>query len=79
MESNIILLFETQCPVFDSDCSPSLPFSLCWTFACRSLCANNWWEGFTKGSVRFYKDSSQVHGSNSFFFSSSPNPPPKTF
>lgn len=39
MENNI-LLYETQCPVFDSDCSLSfslflsLPLSLCRTFVC---------------------------------------------
>lgn len=28
MENNIILLYETQCPVFDSDCSLSFSFFL---------------------------------------------------
>lgn len=42
MENNIIsLLYETQCPVFDSDCSLSLSlsFSLCRTFVCLLLYA----------------------------------------
>lgn len=43
MENDIILLYETQCPVFDSDCSLSLSlsfsFSLCRTFVCLLLYA----------------------------------------
>lgn len=85
MENNIIsLLYETQCPVFDSDCSLSLSlslsfsFSLCRTFVCLLPYAVSVWlvggRDSLKGSVTFYKDSSQVHGSNfrSSLFASSP-------
>lgn len=63
MENNIIsLLYETQCPVFDSDCSLFLSFSfflflsvsdLCVSFAVCCKCVTRWWEGLTKGKRAF--------------------------
>lgn len=42
MENDIMsLLYETQCPVFNSDCSLSPSFSLCQTSVCLLLYAVN--------------------------------------